>query len=496
MKYLSLLLAIGVLTGTACTESLPPRPNIILINVDDIGYGDFGVYGQREIKTPRIDRMAAEGARFTHFYASAPVCGPSRASLLTGMHSGHLQSCGNGQANLTENFTLWPQLIRDNGYTTAMFGKQHKAQLAGDTVLGDGPIERGFNTFLGWLNAVDAHQYFIDGKTVGWARRQYLFAGNAQDGYRRHEIAPTRYTHKEFLDQATAFLKESHPEPFLLYLPFTIAHAELAVPKMGEPDFGPEDEGLLEQYLDKEGKSIFPEFDYQGDTIYARPNPFLTRATLAGMISRLDRDIGNILDLLVAQGMAENTLVILTSDNGPHDEGGVDPRQIDGILKSPFESNGALRGFKRSLHEGGIRVPALAWWPGTVAEGTVIEEPLANFDIGPTLLELSGSPEIEGADGRSFASLLRGKATNASVHPHLYFQFGTQQTICKGKWKAYRGQNQSPQDPVELYDLTVDPGEIKDLAQDPAHADLLRELRGLLNQENEGSACSFVPLAN
>ena len=207
--------------------------NIVLINVDDVGYGDLGPYGQQLISTPRIDQMAVEGVRFTNFYASAPVCGPSRASLLTGMHSGNLQSCGNGQANLTATFTLWPQLLRKHGYATAMFGKQHTSQITGETVLGDSPVDRGFNEFVGWLSAIDAHQYFIDGKTPtpGVQRRQYLFATDGEGNITRYDIPASRYTQNEFMDQALAFIAAHAEEPFLLYLPLTLAHAELAVPR-------------------------------------------------------------------------------------------------------------------------------------------------------------------------------------------------------------------------------------------------------------------------
>ncbi|MEL6654422.1 MAG: sulfatase-like hydrolase/transferase, partial [Bacteroidota bacterium] len=283
----SLLLAFCVLGVTMETPSENAQPpNIILINVDDIGYGDFGVYGQKLIKTPNIDQLAANGMLFTQFYAGAPVCGPSRAALMTGMHAGHLKACGNGQANLSENFVLWPQLLQANGYHTAMFGKQHKAVLEGTSVLGDSPLERGFDEFVGWLNARDAHQHFIDGKSQGWERRQYLFSGKKGEGCNILKIAPSRYVQNEFVDRAIDFIERQDENPFFLYLPWTIAHAELSVPRSGDPDYHPEDKGLLEQYLDDEGKSIFPEFDYQGDKIYGRPNPYMTRATLAAMISR------------------------------------------------------------------------------------------------------------------------------------------------------------------------------------------------------------------
>ncbi|MEL7532132.1 MAG: sulfatase-like hydrolase/transferase, partial [Bacteroidota bacterium] len=383
-------------------------------------------------------------------------------------------------------------LLRDFGYQTAMIGKQHKAVLAGDTVLGDSPLDRGFQSFTGWLNAVDAHQHFIDGKTPGWERRQYLFTSNAANEFERLEIAPSRWVQNEFMDRAYDFIVDSHEKPFFLYLPLTIAHAELSVPRSGDPDYKPADKGLLEQYLDAAGKSIFPEFDYQGDRIYARPAPYMTRATLAAMISRLDRDIGKLLDLLVRQGLDQNTLVILTSDNGPHDEAGVDSVQIDGILDSPFNSSGGLRGFKRSLHEGGVRVPLIAWWPGQIKQPRVIDVPFANYDLGPSLLDLAGAEPMVGVDGISFVDFFRG-IDKANFRPHLYFQFREQQSLRMGQWKLYRGQNASVNDPVELYDLSVDPGETKDLAGLAEHRNLIKMMKKIMNEENADSECSFVP---
>lgn len=466
-------------------------PNIILINVDDIGYGDFGVYGQQLIKTPNIDQMAANGMRFSQFYAGAPVCGPSRAALMTAMHAGHLKACGNGQANLSENFVLWPQLLQANGYHTAMFGKQHKAVLEGESVLGDSPLDRGFDEFVGWLNAVDAHQHFIDGKSQGWERRQYLFTGKKGEGCNILKIAPSRYVQNEFVDRAIDFVERPHDKPFFLYLPWTIAHAELSVPRSGDPDYHPEDQGLLEQYLDDEGKSIFPEFDYQGDKIYARPNPYLTRATLAAMISHLDRDVGKLLSSLQTQGLAENTLVILTSDNGPHDEAGVDPKQIDGVLDSPFNSSGGLKGFKRSLHEGGIRVPMIVYWPGQLKSGEEIVWPYANFDIGPTVLELAGIEPMEGVDGESFATIL-STTPYPSLPRSLYFQFREQQSLVYGAWKLYRGQNESGNDPIEFYNVMQDPGETTNLAALPEHQERIQQMKAIMNAENADSPCRFV----
>ncbi len=494
-KHYYLLLSVFIVAfGCKEEESRPVKPNIILINVDDIGYGDFEPYGQELIKTPHISRMFDEGAHFTNFYAGSTVCGPSRAALLTGLHTGHLRSCGNGQDSLSLLFETWPNLMQDNGYRTGMFGKQHLALLDGSEVLGDSPLDRGFDEFVGWLNAEDAHQHFVDGKTNGWSRRDYMFKSMEDGGIIPHYIAPDRFVQNEFLDHGLEFIKENQDTSFFLYLPFTIGHAEVAIPKAGEPDYNDKKyNGLLEQYLDEDGKSIFPEFDYQGDKIYARPNPYKTRATFAAMISHLDRDIGELLQLLKELQLEKNTLVILTSDNGPSDEGGIDEQQIDGKLESPFNSSGGLRGFKRSLHDGGIRVPMIAWWPGRIESGLKVDQYYANYDIGPTILELSDSEDLKDTDGVSFLPQLL-QQENPKQHEFLYWEWRNKQAVRFDNWKVVRKQNNSEMDSVELYDIVNDPSELVDLSSDPTYISIVNRAKTYLNQESTGVGCNFVKL--
>lgn len=480
----------------SCDEEAiePKKPNVILINVDDIGYGDFEPYGQRLMKTPHISRMFNEGAHFTNFYAGSTVCGPSRAALLTGMHTGHLGSCGNGQDSLSLLFQTWPNLMQDNGYRTAMYGKQHLALLEGERVLGDSPFDRGFDEFVGWLNAEDAHQHFIDGKTNGWTRRDYMFKSMDDGSLVPHYISPDRFVQNEFLDHGLEFIKENQDTSFFLYLPFTIGHAEVVIPKPGDPDYIEEKHhGLWEQYLDEEGDSIFPEFDYQGDKIYARPNPYKTRATFAAMISHLDRDIGEILQLLRDLQLENNTLVLLTSDNGPSDEGGIDEHQIDGKLESPFNSTGGLRGFKRSLHDGGIRVPMIAWWPGQIEGGLKIDEYYANYDIGPTLLELTGGEDLESTDGISFLPQLF-QSRDTKNHEFLYWEWRNKQAVRFDNWKAIRKVNKSPTDSIELYDIVNDPSEQIDLSAKPEMKEIIKRAKTYFNEESSGSGCRFIKL--
>ncbi len=480
----------------ACTKVDPVSspPNIILINVDDIGYGDFEPYGQQLIKTPFINQMAREGALFSNFYAGSTVCGPSRAALLTGLHTGNLRDCGNGQDSLSIHFETWPQLLQKNGYRTAMFGKQHGALLDSTVVIGDSPIDRGFDEFMGWLNAVDAHQHFIDGKTNGWDRRDYLFRSHPDGTIMPYRINATRYVQNEFLSHGLDFIQKNKDTSFFLYLPFTIGHAELAVPKPGDPNHDSErHEHLWEQYLDDDGQSIFPEFDYRGDNIYARPVPYLSRATFAAMVSHLDRDVGEILALLRSLEIEKNTLVLLTSDNGPADEGGIDRHQIDGKIESPFNSNGIFQGFKRSLHEGGIRVPMIAWWPGRIREGLRVDDYFANYDIGATILNLTRSPNLRNTDGVSFLSSLIEEKDRAR-HEFLYWEWRDHQAVRFDQYKAIRKVNQGPADPVELYDLTRDPAEEVDLSAVSSYQDILKKAITILNRETSGTACRFIPL--
>lgn len=492
--YIALLILVIIALFSCSDYEEPIKPNVILINVDDIGYGDFEPYGQELIKTPYISQMYKEGAHFTNFYAGSTVCGPSRAALLTGLHTGHLSSCSNVLDSLSIMYQTWPNLLQDNGYRTGMFGKQHLAILDGSEVLGDSPLDRGFDEFVGWLNAEDAHQHFIDGKTNGWSRRDYMFKSMDDGSIVPHYIAPDRFVQNEFLHHGLEFIKDNQDTSFFLYLPFTIGHAEVAIPKPGDPDYNDaKHNGLYEQYLDEDGNSLFPEFDYQGDKIYARPNPYKTRATFAAMISHLDRDIGEILQLLRDLQLEKNTLVILTSDNGPSDEGGIDEYQIDGKLESPFNSTGGLRGFKRSLHDGGIRVPMIAWWPGKIEAGLKIDRYLANYDIGPTLLDLTGSARLETSDGISFLPHLLQRE-EVDHHDFLYWEWRNKQAVRFDNWKAVRKQNKSSVDSIELYDIVKDPGEKVDLAAQPAYSDMIRRAKIYFNEESTGVGCRFIKL--
>ncbi len=437
----------GVL-ARALKDSTPP--NIIVILADDLGYGDLGVYGQKKIMTPRLDRMAEEGMRFTNFYAGNTVCAPSRVALLTGMDMAHAHTRSNAGPGLGEKDVIIAEVLKQADYATGVFGKWG----FGDTQTG-APDRQGFDEFLGYLGHVDAHSYYTD----------HLYA--IRDGHtERVDVDTTQYTHDLFTDAALDFLDRNQARPFFLYLPFTLVHAELLVP-----------ETAMAQYQDASGKSLlmpekpFPCCGVIG-TYRAQPQP---HAAFAGMVSRLDRDVGRILDRLRELGLDDNTFVIFTSDNGPHVEGGADP--------GFFESNGPLRGLKRDLYEGGIRVPMIAWGPGIVPEGMVSDHPWTASDFLPTIAALAGisSPPV---NGLSMVNLIGGTGA-VPTHRYLYWEYDNRwgghyvQAIRHEDWKLLRFRAQG-RVWVELYDLSRDVGEFNDLSS--RYPDIVTQLENLMEE--------------
>lgn len=391
------------------------RPNIIYILADDLGYGDVGCYGQKEIFTPNIDRMAAEGMRFTRHYAGAPVCAPSRCSLLTGKHTGHAAIRGNrevlpeGQMALPPDELSAAAVLKGAGYSTGLVGKWG---LGGPGSAGE-PGRHGFDHWLAYLCQRQAHDYY---------------PGHLWKNGRRLELGGRVYTHDLFTEEALRFIRARASRPFFLYLAYTIPHAELQV-----PDLAP----------------------------YAGKNWSVEKKRYAAMITRMDRDIGKILDLLGELGLERRTLVVFSSDNGPHVEGGAHP--------SHFNSAGGLRGMKRDLYEGGIRVPMIARWPTAVKAGAVSDHVSAFWDVLPTLAELAGVDPPAGIDGLSMAPVLLGRKAAQRRHESLYWEFheqGGRQALLRGRWKAVRlDVRLDPRAPLELYDLESDPSETTDLAQ-------------------------------
>jgi arylsulfatase A-like enzyme len=439
---------------------------VIFILADDAGWGDFSVHGQRRFETPSIDRLAGEGLSFTQHYAGSTVCAPSRSALLTGQHTGHTPIRGNqevrpeGQAPLPAAAVTLAELLRERGYATGVFGKWGLGFPGSE---GE-PLRQGFGAFFGYNCQRLAHTYYPE---YLWEDdRRLVLEGNAEGG-------TGQYSHDLIQERALAFIRSHREKPFFLYLPYAIPHADMAAP---------EDE-ILARFRGRWPEEPFAGVDF-GEEAF-RLGPYASqpapKAAFAAMMTRLDRSVGEILAELDAQGLDRHTLVLFSSDNGAHLEGGHDP--------DFFDSNGPFRGYKRDLYEGGIRVPLLARWPGVVAAGRASDHVSAFWDLLPTVAELAGAEPPEGIDGISYAPTLRGSGEQPQ-HDYLYWEFheqGGKQALRRGRWKAVRlGAVADPGAPLELYDLERDPGETEDVAA--RHPAVVRELAGLMSEAHAPSA--------
>jgi len=456
--FLSLFLLLSI--GLSCkdvpkekakTPIESKKPNIIYILADDLGYGDLGCYGQDKIKTRRIDQMAKEGILFTDHYAGNTVCAPSRASLLTGLHQGHAQVRGNSQNILEDEAFTVAQLFREAGYTTALIGKWG----LGEVGTSGEPNKQGFDTYFGYLNQIHAHNYYPD-HLIGNGERiplnnKVIFA---EKGYAKGvggvATEKNEYSHSIFMDSVLVYLEKTRKKPFFLYLPLTIPHAnnewELADEHgMEVPDMG--------NYSDKD----WPKAE-KGK---------------AAMIHLLDADVGRILDKLKQSGLDENTLVIFTSDNGPHEEGGVNA--------DFFNSNGKLKGTKRDLYEGGIRVPFVARWPGKIAPNTTSDLQTAFWDMMPTFAEIIEQPLNHKTDGISFLPTLLGDSEKQNEHKYLYWEFAEAdhdaQAVRSENWKLIHIYKT---DSWELYNLAQDIGEENNIIA--KHPEVAEKLKGYMKE--------------
>jgi len=406
------------------------KPNVIYILADDLGYGDLGCYGQEKIKTPILDQLANEGLVFTNHYAGNTVCAPSRASLLTGLHQGHAPVRGNNSNELSVNDFTIANMFKQAGYTTAMIGKWGLGEVG---TTGE-PSKQGFDSYYGYLNQIIAHNYYPDhlirdGDSIMLNNKITLQTEGYAKGIGQAATIKNDYSHNLFVTEALNFIEKSKDKPFFLYLPFTIPHAN--------------NEGELTA---KHGMEV-PDLG-----IYAKENWPDVEKSKAAMISLLDTDVGRILDKLEVLNLTKNTLVIFTSDNGPHAEGGVDPEF--------FNSNGALKGIKRDLYEGGIRVPFIAYWQGKIWPNTKSELPTAFWDMMPTFAELTEVNLDHKTDGISFLPTLLGDSDRQKKHEYLYWEFAEgaydAQAVRSENWKlVHIYLNNS----WELYDLSKDLGE-------------------------------------
>ncbi len=433
----------------------PRPPNVVFVLADDLGWGELGCYGQERIRTPRIDGIAAEGMRFTRHYAGSPVCAPSRAVWMTGLHTGHAfvrdnsenggwgKDAPEGQLPLPAGTDSLPRRLRSAGYRTACVGKWG---LGGPGTSGH-PNRQGFDLFFGHLCQRKAHNHYpahlwrneekveLDGNPW-FASHQRIDAPPADGDYGAY--TGDRYAPAEMLAAAERFVRAHADEPFLLWYTSPIPHAALQVP-----------DALVEEY-----PAEWDESPYLGRKGYLpHPRP---RAAYAAMVTHLDREVGRLLDLLAELGLEDDTIVFFSSDNGPTFNGGTD--------STFFDSAAGLRGLKCSVHEGGIKVPLIARWPGRIAAGSTSDLVTAFEDVFPTVTELCGLDAPEEVDGVSFAPTLLGRPDEQAAPEVRYWEYARQQAVRRGDWKLVRTWDREGAVRTMLFDLASDPNERTDLA--------------------------------
>jgi len=426
-----------------------PRPNIILVLADDLGIGDIGCYGQKKIPTPNIDRLAAEGMRFTDYYAGATVCAPSRCVLMTGYHGGHAYIRGNSKLSLRPGDTTAAEIVGKAGYLCGLFGKWGLGQENSPGL----PTVQGFDRFYGYLDQHHAHNSY-PAFLISDRRRVKLKNVVPGPSLYGSGVASEKvdYAPDLIFAEAMKFLEQHHKERFFLYLPVTIPHANNEGKQAGMevPDLG--------EFKDKE----WPE----------------NEKAFAAMVARMDRDLGTLMQRIKDLGIDNETVVLFSSDNGPHAEGGHDPEF--------FDSNGPHRGIKRALYEGGIRVPLIARWPGKIRPGSESAHIGYHGDFPATVAELAGGKVLEGWDSLSLVPAFLEQPTRQQEHEYLYWEFYEgkyAQAARLGKWKGVRVG--FPPGPVEIYDLSSDPGEEKNVAK--SNPEIVRHMTGLFKEAHQPS---------
>jgi arylsulfatase A-like enzyme len=475
-------IVLGVLIGVASplqAVDKPRPPNVVFIVADDLGYGELGSYGQKKIKTPNLDRLAAEGMRFTQHYSGSPVCAPSRCVLMTGMHAGHALVRNNhatppeGQFPIPEGTVTLARLLHGRGYATGAFGKWG---LGGPNSTGV-PWKQGFDRFYGYLCQGKAHNFY---PTYLWDNERKVELKNPEmklpdklppdadpkDPASYKAYRGTQYSADLIFEQARRFVSDHKDRPFFLFVPTTVPHLALQVP-----------EDSLAEYRGK-----WEDPPYVGGRGYLPHHS--PRAAYAAMVTRLDREIGRIMDMVKEAGLDEQTIFVFSSDNGPLDN------RFAGTDSEFFHSTAGLRGFKGSLYEGGFRVPCIVRWKGRIKADTVSSRVTGFEDWLPTLLELTGQAEAtpKGLDGISFAPTLLGK--KQEERPFLYREFpsyGGQQCVRIGDWKGVR-QNLMPRGAakpnlhIELYHLGDDPRESKDVSA--MHPEIIARIEKLFREQH------------
>ena len=493
-----LLFGCGLLASAAVQAQEAQKPNIIYIMCDDLGYADLGCYGQQYISTPNLDRMAAEGMRFTQAYAGSPVSAPSRACFMTGQHTGHTKVRGNkeywpnsgwvyygnnkeykvaGQEPYDPNHIILPEIMKDNGYTTGMFGKWAGGYEGSVST----PDKRGIDRYYGYICQFQAHLYYpnflnsYDRAAGDTEVKRVVLENNINyamfgDDYKNRKDYSADLIHQEamkWIDNQTG------EQPFFGIFTYTLPHAELAQPN----------DSILQAYQG----AFCQEKTYGGDAgSYYNPTN-IAHQQFAAMVTRLDAYVGEVLEKLKEKGFDKNTLVIFTSDNGPHTEAGGDPDY--------FNTERLLQGTKRSTHEGGIRVPFIAWWPGQVEAGSVNDHQLAFYDLMPTFCDIAGIDnyverytnkelEVDYFDGLSFAPTLLGEGEQ-EAHEFLYWEFHetNMMALRMGNWKlVVQGGT------CKLYDLVTDLHEDNNLAS--KYPDVVKKMKEILLREHTPSKIS------
>jgi arylsulfatase A-like enzyme len=457
-------------------QQIKPKPNIIYIYADDLGYGELGSYGQTKIKTPNLDRMAKEGMRFTQHYSGAPVCAPSRSILMTGKHSGHSYIRGNyelggfadslegGQMPLHEGAYTIARMLKERGYSTALVGKWGM----GVTGTTGSPLNHGFDYYYGYLDQKQAHNFY---PTHLWENDQWDALNNhvfsvhgkidpktATDAdfekFRGKDYAPAKMTQK-----ALGFLEKNKNKPFFLYLPFPLPHLALQAP-----------DEYVKKYIGQ-----FDEKPYFGENGYA-PNKY-PLSTYAAMITFLDDQVGIIMEKIKKLGLDENTIIMFSSDNGATFSAGVDTKF--------FNSVSGLRGLKMDLYEGGIRVPFIARWPKKIKANSVSDHVSGQFDIMATLAEISGK-KISNSDGISLVPELSGRKQDQQKHGFLYFEYpenGGQLAVRIGNWKGVkRNVRNNPSQNWELFDLSKDRNETTDVSA--VNPQIISQIKAIVKREH------------
>lgn len=490
--------AAGMVAAVAANAQ--SRPNIIYIMCDDMGYGDLGCYGQQYISTPNIDRLASQGMRFTQAYAGSPVSAPSRACFMTGQHSGHTHVRGNkeywsgsqqygintdysrvGQEPYDTNHKIIPEIFKDNGYTTGMFGKW----AGGYEGSASTPDKRGIDEYYGYICQFQAHLYYPNflneySRSAGdTGVRRVTLEDNIQHAmYGGDYNQRTQYSADLIHRKALEWLdKQSADQPFLGIFTYTLPHAEL---------FQPEDSILLGY------KNMFCNEKVFGGDKGSRYNPTdCAHAQFAGMITRLDMQVGQIMAKLEEKGLADNTVLIFTSDNGPHEEGGADP--------DFFNRDGLLQGKKRSTYEGGIRIPFIVRWPGHVKAGVTSDHQFAFYDLMPTFCDIAGidnyverytNKELENDyfDGISIYPTLTGEGEQQQ-HDYLYWEFHETNMLGlrMGNWKlvVQRGE-------CRLYDLANDLHEDNNIAAQ--YPEVVEQMKEIIRREHTPSSLFQVTI--